>query len=131
MSQKNSIYFLIVSVLVLLLAYNMKNGAYNDFIEKKEQLVIFEKEANEIGTLKKNFQEKKIQKRLLSSLEKISKPSKDYEKTNLRILEFDNLNAATLNQLLKKIENSTLVVKKLTIERISSTNAKVQLEIKK
>ena len=131
MTQKNTFIFIIVSVLLLLMVYNMKNNAYHTYIEKKEQLVTFKQEAREIGALKKRFKDKSATRRLIATLEKLAKPSKDYDKSKVHILVFENLPNNVLNAILRKIENSGLKVKKLEVNRVDAKNAKVRLEIQK
>ena len=131
MSQKNILLFALVSVLLLLLLHNMKQNAYHDFVSQKEQLVTFEKEAKEIGQLKKRFADKKATRRTLETLSRIAKPKKEFIKGNTKILEFDQLESGKLNTLLRKIENSGLKIKRLRITRIDDLHAKVRLEIAK
>ena len=131
MSQKNILLFAVVSVLMLLVIYNMKQNAKVTFLSQKEQLVTFEKEAKEIGQLKKRFADKRANRRLLETLKRIAKPSKELDKSKEKILEFDQLNAQKLNALLRKIENSSLKIKRLTVNRIDDLHAKVRLEIAK
>ena len=131
MSQKNILLFALVSVLMLLVIYNMKQNAKATFLSQKEQLVTFEKEAKEIGQLKKRFADKRANRRLLETLKRIAKPSKELDKSKEKILEFDQLNAQKLNALLRKIENSSLKIKRLTVNRIDDLHAKVRLEIAK
>lgn len=131
MSQKNILLFAVVSVLMLLVIYNMKQNAKATFLSQKEQLVTFEKEAKEIGQLKKRFADKRANRRLLETLKRIAKPSKELDKSKEKILEFDQLNAQKLNALLRKIENSSLKIKRLTVNRIDDLHAKVRLEIAK
>ncbi len=131
MSQKNILLFALVSLLMLLVIYNMKQNAKATFLSQKEQLVTFEKEAKEIGQLKKRFADKRANRRLLETLKRIAKPSKELDKSKEKILEFDQLNAQKLNALLRKIENSSLKIKRLTVNRIDDLHAKVRLEIAK
>ena len=131
MSQKNILLFAVVSLLMLLVIYNMKQNAKATFLSQKEQLVTFEKEAKEIGQLKKRFADKRANRRLLETLKRIAKPSKELDKSKEKILEFDQLNAQKLNALLRKIENSSLKIKRLTVNRIDDLHAKVRLEIAK
>ena len=131
MSQKNILLFALVSLLMLLVIYNMKQNAKATFLSQKEQLVTFEKEEKEIGQLKKRFADKRANRRLLETLKRIAKPSKELDKSKEKILEFDQLNAQKLNALLRKIENSSLKIKRLTVNRIDDLHAKVRLEIAK
>ncbi len=131
MSQKNIILFGLLSLLLLLLFYTMKQRAKEEFLAQKAQLVTFEKEAREIGELKKRFSDRRTNQRVLGTLKRIASPSKAYEKGKLKILEFDQLNAQKLNTLLRKIENSGLKIKRLSVSRIDDLHAKVHLEIAK
>ena len=67
----------------------------------------------------------------LSSIKRIKTPSKDFTKADSRILEFEELDKRVLNQLIKKIQNSTLEIRKLDIIRESASSAKLRVEIKK
>ena len=131
MSQKNILLFVLVSVLILSVIYSMKENAKAVFLSQKEQLATFEKEAIEIGQLKKRFADKRANKRLLETLKRIAKPSRELDKSKEKILEFDQLNTQKLNTLLRKIENSSLKIKRLTVNRIDDLHAKVRLEIVK
>jgi competence protein ComGC len=131
MSQKNIILFAIVSVLLLLLVHNLKQNAKEAFLMQKGQLVTFEKEAKEIGQLKRRFSDKQANMRTLNTLKRISKPSKEFDKGKKKVLEFDQLTVQKLNALLRKIENSSLKIKRLSVDRIDDLHAKVRLEIAK
>ena len=131
MSQKNILLFALVSLLAILVVYNMKQNAKAEFVTQKEQLVTFEKEAREIGQLKKRFADKRANRRLLETLKRIAKPSKEMDKSKEKILEFERLNAQKLNALLRKIENSSLKIKRLTVRRIDDLHANVRLEVAK
>ncbi len=131
MTQKNILIFILISILSLGFFYNLKKSAKDDYFEQKEQLVLFQKEAKEIGALKKRFKDKSAAKRVISSLKNIAKPVKDQKKSKVRVLVFENLGNNALNAILRKIENSGLKVKKLQIQRVDAQNAKVRLEIKK
>ncbi len=131
MTQKNTLIFVVVSILLLALFYHLKSDAKEDYFEQKKQLVLFQKEAKEIGALKKRFKDKSMTRRLIASLERISKPTKDQSKSKVRVLVFENLGNNALNAILRKVENSGLKVKKLQIQRVDAQKAKVRLEIKK
>jgi len=131
MSQKNILLFALVSLLAILVVYNMKQNAKAEFVTQKEQLVTFENEAREIGQLKKRFADKRANRRLLETLKRIAKPSKEMDKSKEKILEFERLNAQKLNALLRKIENSSLKIKRLTVRRIDDLHANVRLEVAK
>ncbi len=130
MSQKNLLLFALVALLMLAVAYNMKRHAYEDFVDQKSQLVRFEKEAREIGMLKKRFG-KQATKRQIATLKRIAAPQKELVKSDRKILVFDQLDATKLNALLRKIANSGLRIKKLAVSRIDDLHAKVRVEIAK
>ncbi|RUM68073.1 MAG: hypothetical protein DSZ05_01690 [Sulfurospirillum sp.] len=131
MSQKNILLFALISFLLILLLYNIKQNARAEFVAQKEQLMTFEKEAKEIGQLKKRFADKRANRRLLETLKRIAKPSRELDKTKEKILEFEGLDAQKLNALLRKIENSSLKIKRLRVKRIDDLHADVHLEIAK
>ncbi len=131
MSQKNLLLFALVSLLLLGLFYTMKQNAEQAFREQRVLLHTFEKEATEIGMLKKRFSDKKAKQRTLLALKRIATPQKEFVKGNLKIILFDQLDAGKLNALLRKIANSGLQIKRLLISRIDDLHAKVRLEIAK
>jgi len=131
MSQKNILLFSLLSLLLLLLLYNMERHAREDFLAQKAQLATFEKEAKEIGMLKKRFGDKKTTQRALESLKRISTPQKEFVKGSSRILVFEQLNGNKLNALLRKIANSGIVIKRLQVSRTDDLHAKVRLEMVK
>ncbi len=131
MSQKNLLLFVLVWGLLLMLVYSMKQNAYREFIAQKEQLVKFEKEAAEIGMLKKRFGDRKTTRRLIDTLRRIATPKKEFVKGNTKVLEFDQLDHSKLNALLRKIGNSGLVIKKLHIAKVDDLHAKLRLELAK
>ncbi len=131
MSQKNLIIFAVVSILVLLLANSFKNSAYEEYLQQKEQLVTFEKEAEEIGALKKRFGDKKSANRFINNLKRVASPSNEKNRGNSIIYDFDDLNNQKLNLLLRKIENSGIKIKELKITRVDPQKAKVRLEVLK
>ena len=126
--------FLLVSALafiLLLFVYISKQKQKSDYLEQKEALLVFEKEAKELGGLKSKQRDKKVKQRAIDTLKRIKAPTKDYKKSNAIVLEFSQLDKRVLNQLIKKIQNSTLEIVKLDILRDSDQFAKVRLEIKK
>lgn len=131
MSQKNVLLFSLLSLLLLLLLYNMERHAREDFLAQKAQLVTFEKEAKEIGMLKKRFGDKKATRRALESLKRISTPQKEFVKGSSRVLVFEQLDGDKLNALLRKIANSGIVLKRLQVSRTDDLHAKVRLEMVK
>ena len=117
-------------VLVLLsIVYFMKRNSYNRLLEQQRYLVTFEQEAKEIGTLKKKFSDKQAIRRQIAMLERIAKPSKVFDKGKKKVLEFDDLNAQTLDTLMRKIANSTLRITRLSLTRIDDLRAKLRVEI--
>ena len=123
--------FLVLSVMILLFTYIKKEDAKQSYITQKEELLVFEKEAKELGVLTQKYKNKRAIQRLVSSLIKIKAPAKDFKKSDVRVLEFDSLDLQTLNRLIKKIQNSTLDIRKLDIVRESESVAKIKVEFKK
>jgi hypothetical protein len=123
--------FVVLGLVLLLFVYIQKEHAKDAYMSQKEDLLIFEKEAKEIGGLKSKHRNKKAISRSLSTLLKIKVPSKDFTKSDSRVLEFEGLDKRVLNQLIKKIQNSTLEIRKLDIIRESASVAKLRVEIKK
>jgi hypothetical protein len=131
MSQKNILLFALLSVLLLFMVYRMRDDAREAFVSQKEQVSTFEKEAKEIAMLKKRFGDKKGAKNALERLKRIAPPQKEFVKGKSKIVVFDQLDTAKLNALMRKIANSGLVIKHLTITRIDDLHAKVRLELAK
>ncbi len=131
MTRKRFLMFAVLGIVLLLYAYIQKERAKEDYMSQKEDLLVFEKEAKELGGLKSKHRDKKVIERTLSSLERIKAFSKDFTKSDSRVLEFEGLDKRVLNQLIKKIQNSTLEIRKLDIIRESESLAKLRVEIKK
>ncbi len=131
MSRNRFLLFALLGVILLLFAYIQKERARDAYMSQKEALLVFEKEAKELGGLKSKHKDKKLIQRTIKYLQKIKATSKDFIKSDSRVLEFDNLDKSVLNQLVKKIQNSTLEVRKLDIIRESASTAKLRMEIKK
>ena len=131
MTQKQSLLFFILAFLVLVMVYMMGNNAKKAFFSQKESLEIFSKDAKSLATLKSKFGDKKNVQRTIKTLTRIAPASKDYKKSDARILVYEDLSTSRLSNLLRKIQNSTLNIKKLEINRLSETKATLRLEIKK
>ncbi len=131
MTQKQSLLFFILAFLLLFMVYMMGNNAKKSFFSEKESLELFSKEAKSLATLKNKFGDKKIVQRTIKTLNRIARATKDYKKSDVRVLMYEELSTATLGNLLRKIQNSTLNIKKLEINRLSETKASLRLEIKK
>ncbi len=128
---KNRIFiFIALSAVILLFTYIKKENAKLSYIDQKKEILIFEKEAKELGVLQNKHKDKKSLKKLIKTLIAIKSPTKDYKKTNVRVLEFENINKRVLNRLLKKIQNSSLELRKLDIIRQTDSEAKVRVEFK-
>lgn len=131
MSRNRFLMFVALGLVLLLFTYIQKERAKDDYKSAKEDLLVFEKEAKELGGLKSKHGDKKAISRSISTLLKIKAPSKDFTKSDTRVLEFEGLDKRVLNQLIKKIQNSTLEIRKLDIIRESASVAKLRVEIKK
>jgi hypothetical protein len=130
MSKRDSIIFFVASFVVLLIMYLMANNAKKEYHESNIDLQKFEVEAKSLAKLKNKFG-KKSDERVLKAIDRISAKSKDFKKSNSRVLVYENLEASPLANILRKIENSTLIVKSLEIKRESPQNATLRLEIAK
>ena len=131
MTRNRFLIFVALGLVLLLFTYIQKERSKDAYISQKEDLLIFEKEAKELGGLKSKHKDKKTTQRAIASLIKIKTTSKDFTKSDSRVLEFDALDKRALNQLIKKIQNSTLEIRKLDIIRESESVAKLRVEIKK
>ncbi len=131
MSQKQSLVFFMAAFLVLFMLYMMGQNAKKGYFSEKERLETFEKEAKSIGALKGKFGDKKVLERTLKTLSRITPASRDFKKSDVRVLVYENLAPSTLNSLLRKIENSTLLLKKLEVTRQNDSTATLRLEIRK
>ena len=131
MSQKQSLLFFIGAFFVLFMVYMMGINAKKTYFNEKANLETFSKEAKSLAGLKSKFGDKKNTDRTIKTLGRIAAASKDFKKSGARVLVYENLAASTLGNLLRKIENSTLNIKKLEINRQNSSTATLRMEIKK
>ncbi len=131
MSQKQSLFFITGLLAILIVVFMLGNNAKKSYLQEKQVLETFEREASSLGVLKRKFGDKKVYERTIKNLNRIAAPSKDFKKGDRRVQIYENLSPSTLNVLLRKIANSTLNIKKLEINRINPTSATVRLEIKK
>jgi len=128
MSRQLSFLFMMMIVLFLTLFYVMAKNAKRDYNESVVELASFEEEAKGVASLKKRFS-KEQNERVIKALLQIAPASKDYKKSNSRVILFENLSVSSLASLLRRIENSTLRVKDLSITRVSKDSASLKLEI--
>ncbi len=131
MSKRNLLIFLSVIIVLFGLLFSMVQGVKSEFYEKKSEIEVFKKEAQELAQLKKKYKNKKKTKKIISSLKRVAKVSKDFTKSDQRVLLFDKLNRSVLNKLVKKIINSSLELKKIIINRSEDGSAILRVEIKK
>lgn len=131
MSQKQSLLFFVAAFVVLFIVYMMGNNAKKTYFNEKETLESFSKEAKSLASLKSKFGDKKIVDKTIKTLGRIAPVSKDFKKSDVRVLVYENLTISKLGNLIRKIGNSTLNVKKLEINRLSESSATLRLEIKK
>ena len=116
---------------VLFMVYMMGNNAKNSYFSEKKNLEGFSREAESLAALKSKFGDKKIMDKTIKTLNRIVRATKDSKKSDSRVLLYENLSITTLNNLTRKIGNSTLNIKKLEITRINDTSATLRLEIKR
>lgn len=131
MSQKQSLLFFVAAFIILFMVYMMGSNAKQLYFSEKENLESFSKEAKSLSALKSKFGDKKNIDRTIKTLNRIARASKDFKKSDVRVLFYENLTTSTLGNLVRKIGNSTLNIKKLEINRINETSATLRLEIKK
>ncbi|HIP46589.1 MAG TPA: hypothetical protein EYG95_03410 [Campylobacterales bacterium] len=131
MSQKQSLLFFVAAFIILFMVYMMGNNAKQLYFSEKENLESFSKEAKSLSALKSKFGDKKNIDRTIKTLNRIARASKDFKKSDVRVLFYESLTTSTLGNLVRKIGNSTLNIKKLEINRINETSATLRLEIKK
>lgn len=128
MSRRNSLIFIFLLILLLIFLYILKNSAKESYHEELSNLNRFEIEAKTVAKLKNSIG-KKRDKRVLASLNRLAKPSKDLINGNTHVIVYENLTLPILSSILRKIENSTLIIKKLQIDRTSADSASMRLEI--
>lgn len=131
MSQKQSLLFFVAAFIILFMVYMMGSNAKQLYFSEKENLESFSKEAKSLSALKSKFGDKKNIDRTIKTLNRIARASKDFKKSDVRVLFYESLTTSTLGNLVRKIGNSTLNIKKLEINRINETSATLRLEIKK
>lgn len=131
MSQKQSLLFFVAAFIILFMVYMMGSNAKQLYFSEKENLESFSKEAKSLSALKSKFGDKKNIDRTIKTLNRIARASKDFKKSDVRVLFYESLTTSTLGNLVRKIGNSTLNIKKLEINRINGTSATLRLEIKK
>ena len=125
-------FAILVGVLIfgLIFLYMITNGIKKEYKKEKESLVNFEVEAKELKTLTQKYDNKKNVYRFINNLKKSYHVVNEFKKRDLLILEFDNLNKVSLNSLVKKIQNSSLIIKKLSIFKNSNkANLKIEIQI--
>jgi len=131
MSQKQSLLFFLAAFSLLFVVYMMGNNAKKTYFSEKDTLETFSKEAKSLAALKSKFGNKKVIDKSIKTLGRIAPTSKDFKKSDVRVLIYENLTVSTLGNLIRKIGNSTLNVKKLEITRLSESSATLRLEIKR
>ncbi len=131
MKLDRNMLILIALVLILVLSYTLLGSAKRKYNEQKSSLITFEQEAKSVSTLKRKFDDKGASSRVISSLNRVTKPTKDYKRGDSRVIVYENLAPSSLNIILRKIQNSTLKLKSLEIKRLSPANATISLELKK
>jgi hypothetical protein len=122
---------LIASILLFMVTYFKLKEIRDEVNDRKSYLMNFERESKDLIKLKRKFDDKSVQNRVISTLNRISTPAKDMKKGDSRVLVYENLSPTSLNQFLRKLQNSTLKIKRVEIDRLSQTNATVKLEIKR
>jgi hypothetical protein len=130
MSLRQSLIFFIGAVLALFVTYMMGQNARKSYMQEQSTLEAFEKDARSLAGLKSKFSDKENIDRAIKTLKRIAPTSKDFKKSDARVLLFENLDAGKLGSLIRKVENGTLNLKKFEIIRQSNESASLRLEIK-
>jgi len=130
MSKRDSMIYIFVALLLIGLLYITKRSVKTSYQNELSNLTKFEIEAKTLSKLKRSIGKDK-ENRAISSLNRISTPTKDIKKGDSHLYIYENLSLSTLSAMLRKIENSTLIIKKLQIVRNSSNSANLRLEIGK
>ena len=131
MSLKQSLFALVAAVFALLLMFMMGQNAKKSYIQEQASLESFSKEAKSLAGLKAKFSNKENVQRAIQTLNRIARPAKDFKKSDVQVLVYENLKESTLGVMLRKIENGTLDIKKLDVIRVNGESATLRLEIKK
>ena len=130
MSKRDSIIFTAVALMLIFGVYIAKKSAKKSYQDEIDNLSKFEVEARSLARLKSTIGDEK-EKRVILSLNRIKAPSKDIKKGDGHLYLYENLSLNTLSAMLRKIQNSTLIIKKLEIQRVSDNSANLRLEIGK
>ncbi|OQX72733.1 MAG: hypothetical protein B6D59_07635 [Campylobacteraceae bacterium 4484_4] len=132
MTQKQFGLFLLLSLLLLALLFSMRQHARATFLEQRESFVTFEQKARGLAWLKEKFQDKKWRRHQIENLKRISMPESVKERSGAEIYTFSGLDREKLQRLLRKLENSTLLIRKLDIlKEEKRAEASVVVEIAK
>ncbi len=105
----------LVAVLLVALFFSMRQNAKMAFMEQRGSYVTFEQKARSISWLKEKFQDKKWRRHQIENLKRICAPESVKERTGVEIYTFSDLDRGKLQRLLRKLENSTLLIRKLDI----------------
>jgi len=131
MSLKQSLLFFVGAMLSLLVLFIMGQNARKSYLTQKSALESFSAQARSLAGLKAKFGSKEHTKKVLDSLNRIAAPARDFKKSELRVLVYENLKISTLDALVRKIQNSTLDIKKLEIVRQDNEKATLRMEVKR
>ncbi len=129
MNKREFIILIAVLIFGVIFLYIATQNIKDEYISQKRSLLEFELEAKELQNLTKKYDNQKESYRYINSLKNSYHVAKEYKKRDILVLEFDNLNKSSLNSLIKKIANSSLVIKKIVIFK-ESQKAILRVEIK-
>ena len=133
MNKINPLYILGFFVLVLILTVIQNYSIQNKIAEAAQLVSTIKQNGQEISTLKKHWKNSKqtVQhiEALLNQNPFKSKVIKKERKASLYKIALHHLDAPLLDRFLGKILNEYVVLKKLTIDRASSTDISITLEI--
>ncbi len=106
-----------VALLVTMLLFWWRERAKSELSSQVQAYALFGQKARDIGWLKKKFRDKKWRARQIESLKRIASPKRVTPTSGGERYLFVGLDRVKLERLLRKLENSTLTLRALDIER--------------
>ncbi len=114
MSRQKFFISLAIVILTLILAIYLSIDAKNRLKDSSLMVEKIEKEALVFSKLKKSWDNKDRNKRVISMLKRVA-PAKTSNRGKFTKLTFKNLTTSKLNQLIKQIYQNPIQIKKLNI----------------
>lgn len=133
MNKINPIYILAFFILVLILTIIQNYSMQNKIADAAKLVSSIKQNGQQVATLKKHWKNPKQTRQhidaLLNQRPFKSKVFQQERKAGRYIIALHHLDASLLDRFLGKILNEYVVLKKMTITRVSSTDISVALEI--